>query len=62
MNEMPKLRQIANLWSLRDYPQTSAPWGIDTQLDAIKSAGFDGVTGRIGSGTEKGLTTAILSS
>lgn len=47
MIEMPILRQIATLWSLRDYPQTGAPWGIDAQLDAIKSAGFDGVTGRL---------------
>jgi hypothetical protein len=60
MNEMPKLRQIANLWSLRDYPQTSAPWGIDTQLDAIKSAGFDGVTGRIGSGDGKRINDRNL--
>lgn len=50
---MPILRQIATLWSLRDYPQTGAPWGIDAQLDAIKSAGFDGVTGRIRSGDGK---------
>ena len=50
---MPSLRQIANLWSLRDYPRPDDPWGIDAQLDAIKSAGFDGVTGRIGSGDEK---------
>lgn len=50
---MPLLRQIASLWSLRDYPQTHAPWGIDAQLDAIKSAGFDGITGRIGSGDGK---------
>jgi hypothetical protein len=52
-NQMPSLRQIANLWSLRDYPRPDDPWGIDAQLDAIKSAGFDGVTGRIGSGDEK---------
>lgn len=50
---MPSLRQIANLWSLRDYPRPDDPWGIDAQLDAIKSAGFDGVTGRIGSADEK---------
>jgi hypothetical protein len=50
---MPTLRQIANLWSLRDYPRTDAPWSIDAQLDAIKSAGFDGVTGQIGSGDGK---------
>jgi hypothetical protein len=57
---MPILRQIANLWSLRDYPQTDAPWGVDTQLDAIKSAGFDGVTGRIGSGDGKRINDRNL--
>jgi len=41
VQEMPILRQIVNLWSLRDYPQTDAPWRIDIQLDAIKSAGFE---------------------
>jgi hypothetical protein len=51
--QMPTLHQIANLWSLRDYPRTDAPWDIDAQLDAIKSAGFDGVTGQIGSGDGK---------
>jgi hypothetical protein len=50
---MPIYRQIANLWSLRDHPQFDAPWGIETQLEAIKSAGFDGVTGGIGPGDGK---------
>jgi hypothetical protein len=45
---MPLLRQIASLWSLRDYPSAGTPWGPEAQLDAIRSAGFDGVTGRIG--------------
>jgi hypothetical protein len=44
---MPLLRQIASLWSLRDYPCADAPWEPETQLDAIHLAGFDGVTGRI---------------
>jgi hypothetical protein len=51
--EMPIFRQIAALWSLRDYPRIDAAWGIDAQLDAIKSAGFEGVAGRIGSGDGK---------
>jgi hypothetical protein len=38
---------IASLWSLRGYPSAEAPWSIEKQLDAIKAAGFDGVTGRI---------------
>src|ERR1700677_3208932 len=45
---MPLLRQIASLWSLRDYPSADTSWGPEAQLDAIRSAGFDGVTGRIG--------------
>jgi hypothetical protein len=44
---MPILRQIGSLWSLRDYPRVDAPWEPAAQLDAIRSAGFDGVTGRI---------------
>jgi len=45
---MPLLRQIASLWSLRDYPGADSPWEPEAQLDAISSAGFDGVTGRLG--------------
>jgi hypothetical protein len=44
---MPILRHIASLWSLREYPTAETPWSVDQQLDAIKTAGFDGVTGRI---------------
>ena len=44
---MATLRHIANLWSLREYPTAEHPWSSDEQLDAIKTAGFDGVTGRI---------------
>src|ERR1700677_3668664 len=44
---MPLLRQIASLWSLRDYPSADTSWGPEAQLDAIRSAGFDGVTGRV---------------
>jgi hypothetical protein len=45
---MPVLHQIASLWSMRDYPAADAPWEPEAQLDAIHSAGFDGLTGRIG--------------
>jgi sugar phosphate isomerase/epimerase len=45
---MPLLRQIASLWSLRDYPHPDAPWEPEAQLDAVRAAGFDGVTGRVG--------------
>jgi hypothetical protein len=44
---MATLRHIANLWSLREYPTAERPWSADQQLDAIKAAGFDGITGRI---------------
>jgi len=44
---MPLLRQIANLWSLRNYPSTDGPWEPEAQLDAILSAGFDGLTGAV---------------
>jgi hypothetical protein len=44
---MAVLRHIANLWSLRQYPTAEQPWSVEEQLDAIKAAGFDGVTGRI---------------
>lgn len=45
---MAHLRQIANLWSLQDYPCADAPWHPEAQLEAIHAAGFDGVTGRVG--------------
>ena len=38
------LQHVANLWSLRDYPPGSTPWSVEQQLDAVKSAGFDGIT------------------
>jgi hypothetical protein len=44
---MPLLRQIANLWSLRNYPSADAPWEPEAQLDAVHTAGFDGVTGTV---------------
>jgi len=54
------LHHIANLWSLREYPTAEQPWSIDQQLDAVKAAGFHGVTGRITTATgtaarERGL-------
>jgi hypothetical protein len=44
---MAFLRHIANLWSLWQYPTAEQPWSLEEQLDAVKAAGFDGVTGRI---------------
>jgi hypothetical protein len=45
------LHHIANLWSLREYPAAEQTWSIDQQLDAIKAAGFHGITGRITTAT-----------
>jgi sugar phosphate isomerase/epimerase len=40
---MPRLRQIANLWTLIDHPSKALEWTLDEKLDAICEAGFDGV-------------------
>lgn len=40
----PLLRQIANLWSLRDTPSAKKPWPLDRKIAAVKEAGFDGFT------------------
>jgi sugar phosphate isomerase/epimerase len=44
----PKLYHVANLWSMTDYPSAVSPWSLEEQLDAIKSAGFDGFTTQLG--------------
>jgi hypothetical protein len=41
-------KQVANLWSLWDYPSPSEPWSLEQQLDAVKDAGFDGFTAQLG--------------
>src|ERR1700751_1141580 len=48
--QMPtsKLYHVANLWSMTDYPSAVSPWSLEEQLDAIKSAGFDGFTTQLG--------------
>jgi len=43
----PKLYHVANLWSLTDYPSAAGPWSLESQLDAVKAAGFDGFTTRL---------------
>jgi hypothetical protein len=40
----PKLRMIAALWSLVQYPSLKAEWSLDRKIRAIKDAGFDGLT------------------
>ena len=44
----PDFKHVANLWSLTDYPSSSEPWQLEQQLDAVKAAGFDGFTTRLG--------------
>ncbi|MGA2017332.1 MAG: xylose isomerase [Opitutaceae bacterium] len=38
----PRLRLIANLWSLWDYPSASREWSLERKVAAVKDAGFDG--------------------
>lgn len=40
---MPRLRLIANLWTLMEHPSRQQEWSLEQKLDAIKEAGFDGV-------------------
>jgi hypothetical protein len=39
----PKLRHIANLWTLMGHPIRTDEWSLDQKLSAMKEAGFDGV-------------------
>jgi hypothetical protein len=39
----PTLRHIANLWTLMGHPSREAEWSLETKLQAIRDAGFDGV-------------------
>jgi hypothetical protein len=40
----PVLRQIANLWTLMGHPSRQEEWPLELKLQAIKDAGFDGVS------------------
>ena len=44
----PIFKQVANLWSLWDYPSAAEPWSLEQQLDAVQGAGFDGITAQLG--------------
>jgi hypothetical protein len=44
----PDFKQVANLWSLWDYPSVAEPWSLEQQLDAVQGAGFDGFTAQLG--------------
>jgi hypothetical protein len=38
----PKLRMIAAMWSLTQYPSAKKEWSLERKVRAIKEAGFDG--------------------
>lgn len=38
----PRLRIVANLWSLWDYPSARREWSLERKIAAVKEAGFDG--------------------
>ena len=38
----PRLRLIANLWSLWDYPSATREWSLERKIAAVSEAGFDG--------------------
>ena len=42
LNSPPRLRLIANLWSLWDYPSAKREWSLERKLAAVKEAAFDG--------------------
>lgn len=40
----PKLYQVANLWSLVQYPTPKREWSLERKIASVKEAGFDGFT------------------
>jgi hypothetical protein len=38
----PRLRHIANLWTLWDYPSAGKDWSLERKIAAIREAGFHG--------------------
>lgn len=51
----PRLRHVANLWTLVEHPTKETEWSLDQKLDAIQQAGFDGVTWGPIPGLKEGL-------
>ena len=43
----PRLRVIANLWSLWDYPSAKREWSLERKIAAVAEAGFDGFSGAL---------------
>jgi hypothetical protein len=42
--QQPHLRHIVNLWSLVHFPTEQTEWSLKKKLEAVKEAGFDGIT------------------
>lgn len=43
----PRLRHIANLWTLVGHPSQQSEWSLERKIRAVKAAGFDGFTTRL---------------
>lgn len=39
----PRIRFVANLWTLVEHPTPDCEWGMEEKFSAIKEAGFEGV-------------------
>lgn len=46
ISEKPRIRFLANLWTLWDHPSAENEWTLEKKVAAIKEAGFDGVNDR----------------
>ncbi len=46
-HDRPRLRHIANLWTLVWHPSKKREWSLERKLRAVKDAGFDGFTTRL---------------
>lgn len=40
----PIIRHLVNLWSMVEYPSAQSEWNLREKLEAVKEAGFDGIT------------------
>ena len=43
MSSAPRIRFLANLWTLWDHPSAESEWTLEEKVRAIKEAGFDGI-------------------
>ena len=41
--QKPQIKMMAADWSLRDYPTAGKPWSIQTKVQKVKEAGFQGM-------------------